>query len=305
MEVNTATGIVNKSMSRSDLMLEEARHVVTAINDLINTLYSRNLYMSSWYGSLETNTGRRLSDSRVKYLVRRLLGRTKAWAGIGMDNRGTNYRCFPSYTDDKRFPWYLYWEIFWVMKNGLVLNKTMRILDAGGASSLFSCYLANLGIEVHSIDLDEALVNNGDKMAKAMGWNMHSYVMNMTNLEFEDEYFDHAYSICVFQHLDYDIKQSALAEICRCLKPGGILSITFDYRNPAPLITGLGPDPSERNQLKTKQDIERCFLSTGHFDLIGNQEFYDNRESYLVHPQFGNFPYTFGAIFLRKKSKSL
>jgi glycosyltransferase involved in cell wall biosynthesis len=38
---------------------------------------------------------------------------------------------------------------------------------------------------------------------------------------------------------------------------------------------------------------------------MGNQEFFDNGESYLVHHRFGNTPYTFGAIFLRKKKLSV
>jgi hypothetical protein len=35
--------------------------------------------------------------------------------------------------------------------------------------------------------------------------------------------------------------------------------------------------------------------------VVGNQEFCDDGSSYLVHPIEGNAPYTFGAIFLRKK----
>jgi len=124
----------------------------------------------------------------------------------------------------------------------------------------------------------------------------------MKELDFEDEYFDHAYSICVFEHLDYEIKQAALSEIARTLKPNGVLSITFDYRNPAPSIAGFGPDTSKENRLSTKEDIKRNFLDNDYFELLGNQNFYDNGKSYLVHPQFNNAPYTFGAIFLKKRS---
>jgi ubiquinone/menaquinone biosynthesis C-methylase UbiE len=208
----------------------------------------------------------------------------------------------PNSADDGRIPWYLYWEIFWVAKNGPKIKSTMRLLDAGGTSSLFSCYLASLGAEVYSIDLNRRLVSNGNKIAKAMGWKMVSHCMNMKKLDFENGYFDHAYSICVFEHLDYDIKKAALSEIARCLKPNGILSITFDYRNPSPYVVGHGPDTRDRNQLKTKKDIGTSFLSTEDFDLIGNREFHDNQKSYLVHPQ-SNIPYTFGAVFLRKRTR--
>jgi SAM-dependent methyltransferase len=135
-----------------------------------------------------------------------------------------------------------------------------------------------------------------------MGWNMSSYEMNMEKLDFEDKYFDNAYSICVFEHLDYKIKQSALSEINRCLKPDGVLCVTFDYKNPAPAIAGYGPDTSKENRLSSEEDIIRNFFSNGYFELLGNQNFYDNGKSYLVHPEFNNAPYTFGAIFLKKIS---
>jgi 2-polyprenyl-3-methyl-5-hydroxy-6-metoxy-1,4-benzoquinol methylase len=279
--------IINKTMDRADLFTEEAKPIVESLNELIRTLYSKGLHMTDWYGCLPTSG------------LRRNFGQNST--RVGFDNRGPEYLPLPSAADDNRIPWYLYWEIYWVMKNGPKITSSMRLLDAGRTSSLFSCYLASLGAEVHSIDLNERLVDNGNKIAKAMGWNMISYAMNMKKLSFEDEYFDHAYSICVFEHLDYDTKKSALSEIARCMKPNGVLSITFDYRNPAPYIVGYGADTREVNQLKTKEDIKNSFLSTDHFELLGNQEFYDNQKSYLVHPEINNSPYTFGAVFLKKR----
>lgn len=288
--------IINKTMDRFDLFAEEAMQVTESINNLINVLYAKKLYMTSWYGNLPVGMIRQ----GVEDIMRLLLMKPRNKKGVGLDNRGFDYEPLPEAADDSRLPWYLYWEIFWVIKNGPQLNSSMRLLDAGGTSSLFTCYLSSLGCQVHSIDLNGALVINGDRIAKAMGWEMFSYMMNMEKLDFEDEYFDHAYAICVFEHLDFELKQRALNEIARCLKPGGILSITFDYRNPAPGVVGYGPDQRSRNQISNQEDIKSNFLSTGCFELLGNKDFYDNNKSYLVHPAFGNMPYTFGAIFLRK-----
>lgn len=292
--------VINKTMDRSDLLTDEAEPIVDAINNLIQMIYSKKMHMTSWYGSLPYGGKIGLSKTGMKNLLRRILQRNESKKGIGIENRGLHYKPLPNAVDDDRIPWYLYWEIYWVIKNGPRVNSNSRVLDAGGTSSLFSCYLASLGCEVHSVDLNEGIVSNGNRIAKAMKWNMHSYAMNMKKLEFEDGYFDHAYSICVFEHLDYAIKQSALLEIARCLKPEGVLSITFDYRNPAPAVVGYGPDTSKRNQLQTKEDIERSFLATGRFELLGNQEFYDNQESYLVNKASNDTPYTFGSLFLRK-----
>ena len=267
--------IINKTMDYSDLQTDEAQPVIQALNELITTLYSKGLYMTSWYGSLPDGEGKR---------------------GVGIENRGSAYKPLPNSVDDGRIPWYLYWETSWVTRNGPHVTNNMKLLDAGGTSSLFSCYLASLGAEVHSIDINAKLISNGNMIAEKMGWNMISYNMDMRKLDFDDEYFDHAYSICVFEHLGRETQKSALSEIARCLKPNGVLSLTFDYRNPAPHCARNEPE----NQLKTKEDIKRIFLSTKHLELCGNQEFCDNGESYLVHPRLNNIPYTFGAIFLKK-----
>jgi len=285
--------IINKTMSRGDLMSPEAAPVIDELNSLIRRMYRKRVCMSSWIGTLRAGRRKRFMDW--------LLRRVDAGLRLGVEQR-LDYEPLPGAADDLRIPWFLYWEIFWVMKvAGPLLTKDMRLLDGGGASSLFSCHLASLGYEVHTIDLNKVLIDNDVRIAKVMGWNLHSYEMNLARMSFPDKHFDHAFSICVFEHLDYDLKQAALAEIARCLKPSGTLSLTFDYRNPAPGVVGIGKDPSPRNAIGTKEDIARNFLSTGHFELIGNPDFQDNGENYLLHPKCNHRPYTFGAIFLRRK----
>lgn len=296
------TKIINKTMDRSDLLTDQAKPVVEVLNKLVTALYSKGLYMTSWYGTLPKGGTIELSRDGINTLIDRLLRRTESEAGVGIGNRGPDYEPLSNAVDDGRVPWYLYWEIVWVMKHGPEVKPNMRLLDAGGTSSLFTCYLASLGCEVHSIDINRRLVANGNRIAKAMGWNMRSYHMDVKKLDFEDESFDHAYSICVFEHLEYEARRQALSEIARCLRPNGILSLTFDYRNPAPYVAPYGPDTSEKNQLKTESDIRRNFVLADDFELLGNQGFLDNGRSYLVNYRYDNAPYTFAAIFLRKRA---
>jgi len=90
--------------------------------------------------------------------------------------------------------------------------------------------------------------------------------------------------------LNFEHEATGLNGIAMCLKSGIIHSITFDYQNPAPFIYGLDSDKSKTNQISTNEDIRQNFLSNKHFRQVGNQEFYDNGKSYLVHPMFGNMP---------------
>ena len=188
--VSDRCAIVNKTMNRADLTAPAAAPIVGALNDLIRSVAERGVCMSSWHGSLPEPPS----------LWTRLLRRPPPQ--VGLASRGPYYEPLPGAADDARLPWYLYWEIAWVMRHGPQLRPGLRLLDAGGASSLFSCYLASLGCEVHTVDLDRTLVHNSALLARTMRWPLHAYTMDLATLEFPDAYFDHAYSICVFEHLD-------------------------------------------------------------------------------------------------------
>lgn len=182
---------------------------------------------------------------------------------------------------DDRHPWFLYWEAYWVNAHGPRLSPRDRVLDAGGTASLFSCHLASRGAEVHSVDLNEKLVTAGNEIARAMGWNLRSACMDMADLRFGDGTFDHAYSVCVFEHLDSRLRQRALREIARVLKPGGTLSLTFDYRAPGVYLSGEGPSGDPEHLIRTPADVQRTFFSAPCLEPLGNTAFADNGKTYL------------------------
>src|SRR5207245_10884126 len=164
------TEIINKTMDRSDLLTDEAKPIIEALNNLVEKLYSHGIFVASWYGNLPDGPG--LSKDKIKRFVKRLLGReVDDRLQVGVENRGPDYQPVPGCADDGRIPWYWYWKIFWIMTRGPRLRPGMRLLDAGGASSLLSCYLASLGYEVHSIEINKTLVSNAKRIAKALGWN--------------------------------------------------------------------------------------------------------------------------------------
>lgn len=275
---------VNKSMDRNDLFAPEARPTVQAIHQLIRDMYANDVTMTSWYGSLD-----------------------KPNTGVGMDNRGPDYQKLPDAVDDERIPWFLYWEIEWIVRQFKgKLGKGVRVLDAGGTSSLFSFYLASLGCEVHSIDINPTLIKNSNKVAEKMGWSLHAYAMDISRLEFNEGFFDHAFSICVFEHLDFYLKQRAFVEFHRTLKPEGQVGITFDYDNPAPYVFDcMAFDDRYRNQLNNPKRVKEVFLANGLFDLVGNQEFVDNGLRYLSPPVEAQVKhprdYSFGALVMKRR----
>lgn len=291
---------INKTMDRDDLLTPEGTRFVSRLNRLAEELEEKRLPLTSWYGGL-LRPRFELSVAGMRSVVRRALGRDRRVGAIAEVNRGgDSYEPLPEVSRDDHHPWFLYWEAYWATAHGPDLSPETRVLDAGGTASLFSCYLASQGPETHSVDLNPRLVAAGEETSRAMNWNLHSYCMDMTDLRFDGASFDHAYSICVFEHLDAGLRQRALREIARVLKPGGILALTFDYGAPGVHLADTGPNYEPENLIRTPEDVHRHFFSCDAYEPLGNPRFAENGKTYLVWPDDPSKTYTFGAVFLRK-----
>lgn len=292
----SGTTPINKTMDRQDLEFPAAQVVVGELNELITELRSRELAVSSWYGFFDYPAD------------------LKRYEEI---NRGYGYRPLPNAVEDENFPWFLYWEIAWVMLNN-DYQSGQRLLDMGGSSSLFSYYLASKGMEVTTIDLRPDLVQNADHVGREMGWKLDNELMDMRDMKFENR-FDHITSICVYEHIPMSDRIEINRSVRELLNPGGTFTITFDYRNPSRLARILTP-----------ADVEEQFVRTSGLEVRGNGTFVEGPENYLLNPFYakprwwrgkardirdGYFPlwelprakgsndYTFGALFQKRSSR--
>jgi len=153
--------IINKTMDRDDLESDSAKKIIVELNELILRLREENVKISSWYGDFDL-TGEKNS--------------------LEVINRGLNYIALSSAVDDVNFPWFLYWEIIWlVLNNDYQAGQT--VLDLGGASSLFSYYLSHKGLRVTTVDLQESLVENANITASKMNWHLRNFVMEYKKLK--------------------------------------------------------------------------------------------------------------------------
>lgn len=284
---------INKTMQRGDLERPECRAVLIELFALMRRMHSHGAKYSSWYGAVDAWPS--------------------AWEHI---NRGEHYQPCAGNPDELRIPWFLLWEIAWLVAH-TPMKPAARVLDMGGAGSLFSCYLASRGCELHTIDLQAELCEQAEKTGRRMGWRIHARRMDMTRLDYPDHYFDHIFSVCVFEHLPVSGRIACNAEVARVLRPGGTVGYTFDYAN-----------PQSFGRIDTPDDVRRQFIEPSGLRLRGGDAFIDAGERDLECPQcfgFGRFTraaarlhamatgsverarvassstsYTFGALFLEK-----
>ncbi len=260
-------GIINKTMERSDLESEAAVKIIGELNDLIGELKAQRLKISSWYGRFDLAEG---ADPLEKI------------------NRGYDYQPLKEAADDRNFPWFLYWEILWIILHG-EFEARQKVLDLGGSSSLFSYLLASRGLEVTTVDLQEDLVENANLVARARGWNLKNYVMDMRRLNF-DSSFDHITSVCVYEHIPMYDRVRINGRIRDLLRPGGRFSITFDYRN-----------PSRFAAINTPQDVHNQFILPSGLKVRGNPVFMDTGDSYLLNPfYYRGIPLRYKAAHIRQ-----
>lgn len=107
-----------------------------------------------------------------------------------------------------------------------------RILDAGCGVSAIPFLWASYGAEVTAVDFDQENIHLMEQMNQqeyyGEGKKITLGCYDITDLPYEDEYFDIVTSISVIEHLDYPFTFHAFAELYRVLKPGGVFVCTVD-----------------------------------------------------------------------------
>jgi len=246
--------IINKTMDRDDLDNVSASKLIDELNQLIITIKAKNLKISSWYGCFDLPAIRNSAE----------------WI-----NRGIGYTPLQSAADDCNFPWFLYWEIVWLLLNN-DFQPGQSVLDLGGSSSLFSYFLAHKGLNVTTVDLQSNLVENANIVADKMSWSLKNIVMDMRELSLTGQ-FNHVTSVCVFEHIPMYARVEINKKIKKIIKPEGYFSITFDYRN-----------PSNAAKIDSPEEVDRQFIIPSGLSPRGNMPFYDNGKNYLLHPFYSN-----------------
>ena len=172
------------------------------------------------------------------------------------------------------------------------LRPGLRVLDFGCGPGTISVGLARAiePGELHGIDIEESQIDLARAAAEAGGHdNATFHVGDVTDLPFEDDYFDAAHCHAVLMHVPDTA--ATLSEVKRVLKPGGIVAsrelfVSSSFLEPgnegvaaawatfAKLLAGNGGHPEMGKELKSRF-LEAGFSNvraSGSFDFFGSAE---------------------------------
>lgn len=106
----------------------------------------------------------------------------------------------------------------------IIQNKPQRLLDIACGTGDFAIALAQAGVpEVMGVDISEGMLEVGRKKVAELGLNIEMKVDNSESLSMADNSLDAisvAFGVRNFEHL-----QVGLNEMCRVLRPGGMVCV--------------------------------------------------------------------------------
>ncbi len=192
-----------------------------------------------------------------------------------------------------KFRWSIPWNKLWEYSRGMAYvpyQKGWRVLDFGGGASLPVYYLASMGMEVHSYDIDSRLTAEAQAMAQKHEWNLKAGTRDLTSQPLpESECFDWVVSYCVIEHLPKVMQSQILAHLASRVKKDGFLTVTFDY----------GPTAPVPNAIRTEEEVRSLIGLTG-MEPIDGIPFQDTGERYVLDKKYPSAAFTFGSLFLKK-----
>jgi len=97
--------------------------------------------------------------------------------------------------------------------------KGKRVLEIGCGSGIDSAEFAKNGADVYAVDMTDKAVNHTKKIFKELNLKGKISKFDVTNLPFQNDFFDLVYSYGVLHHIP--VVEKALDEIYRVLKPKG------------------------------------------------------------------------------------
>ena len=196
--------------------------------------------------------------------------------------------------------WTRHWEYATLIIDSEVESE-MRVLDAGGTGTVFSYFLALMGCDVYTVDIDKQKVEDANALTpklkeQAVAKINHSF-QSIAKMSFPDNYFDRVFSICVIEHLNNEDQLAGLKEMARVLSPGGILAMTYDYVD---LPQGKEYAGEHEGVYMHPEEVKDWIIKPSGLEVIGNVDLYKNSKIFGGRAPTDDLG-SIGCLFLYKR----
>ncbi|MDW8308005.1 MAG: class I SAM-dependent methyltransferase [Verrucomicrobiales bacterium] len=193
-----------------------------------------------------------------------------------------------------RWRWRIKWNKLWEYARGLAygeFQRGQRVLDFGGGATIPVFHLARIGCEVLSLDIDTRLTTHTNALARRFGWRLEGSSFDLTQREAPETWgrFDRVISFCVIEHIPKELQLQTLARLAALLKPGGLLELTFDFGEHAPV----------GGAVRSANEVGDMIAATG-LQPLGDGAFHDTGERFALDKRHPGHHFTFGSLFLKK-----
>ncbi len=171
-------------------------------------------------------------------------------------------------------------------------NAKPRVLDFGGAATLPILYLAATGCDVFCLDIDTALANWTNEVAKRRGWKLQASTHNLVTAPAPADWglFDAVISFSVLEHIPKPAQPLILSRLSELLKPGGVFALSFDF----------GPEAPVPNAVRDLAEVERLVGATG-LEYLDGRPLTDTGERFVIDRRHPGRRFTFASLFLTKR----
>ncbi len=167
----------------------------------------------------------------------------------------------------------------------------VRVMDFGGGATLPVFWLAERGAEVLCLDVDVALAEHTNLVAKQRDWKLRATTHDLTQEAAPAEWgaFDAVISFSVLEHIPYEKQELSLGRLAGLLRPGGVMAITFD----------CGAEAAQPFAIRDEAGVERLVRATG-LEFLDARGFVDTGERFVLDKRHRGKRFAFGSLMMRK-----